>query len=301
MVKKFFARVNGGGTCQQIAQLSASPAGNRHSHSFPAVRFMSKVSFGLVTMFLLLALLGVTPLQAAQDEQKALTERATAFWQARVKGDWATVYDYLAESEKQGGTKEQYVTFSKEKGPFHYLSYKLGNVEVDGNVGWVKTAFEVEPTRFPGLPPNKIDTWQPWEKRDGQWYPIPHEQLQDVPKLPPNLRPLKEESAVIARANEFWQAREKEDYKTVYQYCPPAFREKVPAEEFLSKKALNTYVKHSVHWAEVSGDQAKVRITVDYRPNDPNLTKMEPSRETIMQQWIKVNNQWYLDIRESQE
>ena len=256
-------------------------------------------SFILVAMLLTLDLLAVGSLQAAQDERKALTERATALWQARVKGDWATAFDFLSDTEKRGGTKEQYIAFSKEKGPFHYLSYKLGDVEVDGDVGWVKTAYEVEPTRFPGLTPSKLDLWQVWEKRDGQWFPVPNARLQDVPKLPPRLRPLKEESAVTARANEFWQAREKEDYKSVYQYCPPAFREKVTAEEFLSKKALNVYLGHSILWAEVTGDHAKLRVAVDYRPNDPNLTKMEPTRETILQEWIKVNNQWYLDIRDS--
>jgi hypothetical protein len=301
MVRKFFSGVNGFGTYHQIGQRSVPQPGDRPSHSSPGGRFFLKTSFALAATFLIFGLLGSGSLQAAQDERKALTERATAFWEARVKGDWATVFDYLSESERKGGTKEQYVTFSKEKGPFHYLSFKLGDVEVEGDVGWVKTAFEVEPMKFPGLPPNKLDTWQVWEKRDGKWYPIPNERQQEVPKLPPrpDLRNLKEESAVIGRANEFWQAREKEDYKSVYQYLPPAFREKVPADEFLSKKALNTYVRHSIHWAEVSGDHAKVRITVDFRPNDPNLTKMDPSRETIMQEWIKVNNQWYLDIRES--
>ena len=129
---------------------------------------------------------------------------------------------------------------------------------------------------------------------------MPNARRQDVPKLPPRLRPLKDENAVIARANEFWQAREKDDYKAVYEYCPPAFREKVPIEEFLGKKALNSYVGHSIHWAEVSGDHAKVRVTVDYRPNDPNLTKMDPSQETIHAGMGKGDNQWYLDVREPQ-
>ena len=47
---------------------------------------------------------------------------------------------------------------------------------------------------------------------------------------------------------------------------------------------------------EVEGDRAKVRITVGSRPNDPNLTKMDPEHETIVQDWIKVKDQWYVDV-----
>ncbi len=152
--------------------------------------------------------------------------------------------------------------------------------------------------QFPGLPPHHMDTVQLWEKRDGNWYPIPKDRQEDVPRLPPRLRPLKEENAVMARANEFWQAREKGDYGTVYQFCAPAFREKVAKEEFLSKKALNIYVGHQILFAEVAGDRAKVKATIAYRPNDPSLTKIDPAEETVMQEWIKVKDQWYLDVKE---
>jgi len=286
---------------QQIGERSATQERNRGRSSLVPGGFLLKAPVALLAVFLFLGLLGSGSLQAAQDERKALTDRAKAFWDARVKGDWGTVFDFLADSEKKGGTKEQYIAFSKEKGPFRYLSYKLEDVEVESDTGWVKTAYELEPTRFPGLPPNKVNTWQVWEKWEGQWFPIPTDRQQEVPKLPPRLRPVKEESAVMARANEFWKAREKDDYKSVYQMLPPAFREKVPADEFLGKKALNTYVSHTVQWAEVSGDRAKVRITVDYRPNDPNLTKIDPQQEIILQQWLKVNNQWYLDVPEPKE
>ncbi len=189
----------------------------------------------------------------------------------------------------------------RKRGPSAIFPTRLGEVEVEGDTGWVKAAYELEPARFPGLPPHKVNTWQVWEKWEGKWFPIPKDRQEEVPKLPPRLRPVKDESAVMARANEFWKAREKDDYKAVYQMLPPAFREKVPADEFLGKKALNTYVGHTVHWAEVSGDRAKVRIAVDYRPNDPNLTKMDPLQEIIMQPWLKVNNQWYLDVTEPKE
>lgn len=250
----------------------------------------------VVAMVLVLNLSLVGGLQAAQDDSKALKERAKAFWEARVKGDWATVYDYLSEAELGGHTKEQYIAFSKEKGPFTYHSYTLGEVDVDGDLGWVKTVCDFSPTQFPGVRPTHLDRWEIWEKADGKWYPLPRQQYEDYPKLPPRLRPLDAEKAVTARANGFWQAREKNDYASIYQYCSPAFRESMPVEEFLSKKAQYLYVSHQILWTEVQGDRANVRVTVGYRPNDPHLTKMAPVQETIVQPWVKIDNQWFLDI-----
>jgi len=237
-------------------------------------------------------------LQAAQDDSKALRERATLYWEARVKGDWATEYDFLPEAKREATPKEEYVAKAKDYGPFRYLSYKLSAAETADDTGWVKVAYASEPVLFPGIRPSHADRWEQWEKIDGKWFPVDPARSEELPKLPPSLRPLKEEAIVIARANEFWKAREKNDYAAVYQFCPPSFRAKVPAEEFLSKKARNTYVGHHILWAEVQGDSANLRVSIDYRPNDPSLTKMTPMEETIEQVWVKVNSQWYLDITE---
>jgi hypothetical protein len=296
MMKRLLTTVNGKGQLQPNDRLSDPPLWVHRLYS-GFTKTLSVVLLGLVVaMVLVLNLFLVGTLQAAQDDSKALQERAKEFWEARVKGNWATVYDYLSETELGGRTKEQYVAFSKEKGPFTFLSYKLGEVEVEGNVGWVKTVCDFTPTQFPGVRPTHMDRWEIWEKEDGKWYPVPRQLYENYAKLPPRLRPLDEEKAVTARVNGFWQAREKSDYASVYQYCSPAFRESVSAEEFLSKKAQYLYVSHKVLWAEVQGDHANVRVTVGYRPNDPHLTKMTPVQETIVQPWVKVNNQWFVEI-----
>ncbi len=61
-----------------------------------------KVPFALLAMFLVLGFFSSGSLRAAQDERKALTDRAKVLWDARVKGDWGTAYDFLADSEKKG-------------------------------------------------------------------------------------------------------------------------------------------------------------------------------------------------------
>jgi hypothetical protein len=297
MAMKLILGVTSRGPHKQIGQTCLALVRNRRIPGVYLPWCFLKAACAIVGMLIILTISLAGPLHAAQDETKALRERATTLWEARVKGDWGTVYDYLSESKEIGtATKQQYIDFSKEKGPFVYVSYKVGEVEVDEDTGWVKTAFALRPLRFPEYPPNRVEQWQLWEKRDGKWYPIPKERMADEPKLPPSLRPLKEERAVTARADGFWQAREKSDYGSLYQYLPPSFREKVSKEEFLGKSALNVYVDHQVHWAEVEGDRANVRVTVGSRPNDPNLTKMDPNYETILQEWIKVKDQWYLDV-----
>jgi hypothetical protein len=299
MFLKFFFIFGGSGRYQgqsvgRLSCFSLRPI-NRLSHLSGRPFFRPQLVMAAIFLMLSLTLAG--SLLAAQDEAKTLRERATAFWEARVKGDWSTVYDYLSETERKGGTKDQYVEFTKEQGPFRYLSYKLGEVDVEGDSGWVKTAFSVTPMRFPGARPDQVDRWMVWEKRDGQWYPLTSKEEESVPKLPPRLRPVKEEKLVTARANEFWQAREKGDYPRIYQLCAPAFREKTSETTFLGKKAQNVYVGHRIEWAEVVGDHARVKVEVSFRPDDPHLTKIEPSKQTIFQQWVKVNDQWYLDIK----
>jgi hypothetical protein len=296
MTMKLVSGVESRGSHQQIGLPALTLVRKCRIPIFFWLRPLLKAPCAIVGMLLILNLSLVGSLQAAQDESKALRERATAFWEARVKGDYGTVYDYLSGSEVGSATKEEYVNFTKEKGPFVYLSYKLGEVDVDGETGWVNTAFDIRPLRFPGYPPNHIEQWLVWEKVDGKWYPIPKERQEEEPKLPPRLRPLKEERAVIARANEFWQAREKADYALLYEYLSPIYTKQIPKEEFLGKKAFYVYVDHEIHWAEIEGDHAKVRVTVGTRPSDPNLTKLDPSHETTIQEWIKVKGQWYLDV-----
>jgi hypothetical protein len=272
---------------------------DRESHT-PSVfaRPFQRALLAAFALFLVVNVSLVGPLQAAPDEKKALSERATAFWEARVKGDWGVVYDFLAEGAPKAGAKEEFIAYSKENGPFHYISFKLGDIDVDGDLGWVKTAYDLEPMRFQGLRANHVDTWQTWEKKNGKWYPLSNAQQQNAPKLPPRLRPLKEENAVMARVDQYWQAREKNDLTALYQFISPAFREKVSVQEFLNQRFPQTIVDHQILWAEVQGDSAKVRVTVFIRPNDPNMTKMDPTPETLMLPWIKVNGQWYLDVKD---
>jgi len=250
--------------------------------------------------FVLLSLALISPLPAAQDESKILREAATKFWEARVKGDWATVYDYLSEAERAGRTKERYVEVSSTVGPWRYLNYKLGGVETSDDTGWVEIEYSAEPVQFPGIKPKLVARWEHWEKVDGRWEVVYGKRVMDFPTRPPSQRSVEEERAVTARAEKFWKAQEKGDYTTVYELCSPSFRKALSLDEWLTKKAQNIYVSHEIMWAEVQGDQALVRVAFEYRPNDPTVSKMVPLDEIAMQNWMKVDGLWYLDVTASE-
>jgi hypothetical protein len=285
---------SGSGIDIQNFNCSGFPRNTRHTGSSLVSSATRWIVFFAVAIGLTLC--SATAPNAVADERKALRDRATLFWEARVKADAKAAYAFLTEEEKAKISKEQFEKTFKDKSAFRYFRYKIGDVEVDDELGWVFTEYEAAPVRFEKLPPKQVKLWQVWEERDGEWFPLPRERKDQAPKLPPKLRPLKEEAAVIARTNTFWQAREKGDYGSIYPLCPPSFRAKISKEEFLEKRAKNIYLAHEVHWAEVEGEHATVKLTFSYRPDDPNLTKLDPSSETMLQKWIKVEGNWYLDI-----
>ena len=235
---------------------------------------------------------------AQEKDVDVLKERAKTFWEARLKGDWATVYRYLPPAEKRGFTEEQFVSFRKEKGPFRYLSSELGRLEITGDLGWVEVRYAIQPAGFPEYPPRNMHLWQIWQKRDHNWFPLPRSKYTQVPKNPPHLRSAEEEALLSERVNEFWEAKEKEDWQFIYQQLDPHFRSKVSAEEFMSKEARYLYLSHRVDWAEVVEDHGRVRVTYTSRLLDPTLTKLSPVENSEVEEWIKVNGRWYRHIPE---
>ena len=232
----------------------------------------------------------------ADRDENTLKERAKVFWEARVNGDWATVYQYLSQEEKDKFTQEKFVSSRKEKGPFRFLSYELGGVESAGDLGWVEVRYAIQPLGYPEYPPRQMHLWDVWQKT-GDWYPVPASRSAEFPKNPPRLRPVEEEVSLAARVNGFWEAKEKNDWSSVYQHLDPDFRAGVSAEEFLEKRAFYSYLNHRVEWAEVTGNHGRVKVTYTCRLKDPSVSKLDPVETSVVEEWIKMNNQWYCHIR----
>lgn len=249
--------------------------------------------FGVLGM-----LMGVGSAQA-QGEEEALKARADKFWKARVQEDWATVYHFLFLEEKDKETQEQFVAFRKEKGPFRYLSAEVGKAAVAGEIGWVELSYAARPSAYPEVPPEQVAMWEPWRLQEGQWYPVPPQQWEQLPKRPPHLRPAEEEAALTQRAHEFWQAREGQDWALIYHYLDPDYRAKISEKKFLTKKSLFAYSDHRLDWVEVTGNQGRVKVTYFRKLNDPTLYKLKPKEDSMVEEWVKVDGTWYRRARQS--
>ncbi len=248
----------------------------------------------LTVLFVATLAFALASLGADQDASQSLTERAQTFWDARVKGDWGAVYSFLSAEEKARFSKEEFVNYRKEQGPFRFHSAKIEDVAQTDDLGWVKVEYSIQSAVFADLPAENVQKWDIWQKRDGQWYPILKKAYRkSVPQLPPKMRSAQEEASLAQRANELWKAKEKEDWVLIYRYLEPSFRENVPSEEFQKSKALSSYLSHSLEWVEVIGDQGRVKVTYTHKLNDPTLTKSEPEADEMIEEWIRVDGEWF--------
>ena len=48
---------------------------------------------------------------------------------------------------------------------------------------------------------------------------------------------------------------------------------------------------------EVMGNRGKVRIVYTRRPNDPSMQKMAPVKMLEVEDWLKVDGEWYRDLK----
>jgi hypothetical protein len=227
---------------------------------------------------------------------KGLKERAQAFWDARVREDWAVLYRYQPGSDKSQAGLDEFTAFNKKNSVFRFLSFELGQTETAGDLGWVKVVSTAQPTGVSHVAPKTTESWQLWEKVSGDWFPIPAKRLSEVPSRPPSMRSAADEAELTKRANDFWEAKEKEQWDLLYAYCDPEFRKTISKEEFQQKKAQYIYVTHSVDWAEATGDRGKVKVTSLIRPNDPYMSKVAPVSDSGVEEWVKIEGVWYRSL-----
>jgi glucan-binding YG repeat protein len=230
---------------------------------------------------------------AQETTESSLTERADLLWKALVAEDWATEYQFLSPEEATTITKDTFVSLRKEKWLLRYLSATVGKAVSSNDIGWVEVSLNFRLNNTPEIQPEQRTTWDLWQRKDGQWYRVSAQQREHVPKLPPHLRPAEEESSLSQRIHAFWQARERQEWKLVYQYLDPTFQKKTSEEEFLKSKAIYSYLSHRVEWVEVIGESGRARVAYAYKINDPSLTKLDTRENFALEKWIKMNGQWY--------
>lgn len=247
----------------------------------------------MLSVCLITVLIGSFAEAQQEHATQALKERAKTLWNARVAGDWATVYNLLPVEETSEMTKEAFVAQRKEKDPFRYLSTKLGEAAVAGAMGWVELEYDVQLKDYPQAPPRHMQTWSVWFVKNGQWYPMTKEQREQAPKLPPQKRPADEEARLSSRAQEFWKAREGRDWALTYQFLKPEYRAQVPVEQFLPSDRPPSYLSHRLEWTEVNGEHGRVKVAFTYELKEPESPKPGPQENSIIEDWVKTDGQWY--------
>jgi hypothetical protein len=242
---------------------------------------------------LLAAVVVATATLGAADDVAVLKDRATRLWQGRVTGDWNTVYDLMSKEEQAQVPKDRFVAFQSKGGVFRYTSATVGDVSIDADLAWIAVEFTVQASQYEGVPARNVKTWDLWRKQSDEWRPVAKGLLDQFPRRPPHARNGVEEQALAARVNAVWEARRAQDWKKVYTFLDPDFRQREPIETFLARRSQYVYLGHTLEWAEVTEDRGRVKVSYDYKFDDPSLSKMEPKRNTEFEEWVKIDGQWY--------
>lgn len=125
----------------------------------------------LVAFVLLLA-----PVMAwAQDHgvEEALRKRAQAFWEARVKDDYAAQYQFLEPKLRRTLSLADYL---KRQGPIQYLEARVGDVKVEEAKGlvqvWVRARIKSSGAgqKLPDISKQENEVSDEWVRRGGEWY-----------------------------------------------------------------------------------------------------------------------------------
>lgn len=243
--------------------------------------------------------MGTMPAFAAADRQD-LEPLAKRYWAAEVAMDYEAVYGMLSASEQATISRQDYVTMRREGGPPRYLTAQIGEFAHDGDLAWVYLTFDWVFSHHPNAGSRPGYAWQLWRHADG-WHPVPPMERDQWPLYPPKLRSAADEAVLKERVVGLWRAKTSENWKDVYAYMPPWFRDRISLEKFLGNKALYVYLSPQVEWVEAKGDQGRAKVTVATRHNDPAATKMKPQPDRFVEAWIKVDGTWYLKVPPPEE
>lgn len=135
---------------------------NRHVRPGPAgLRYWASA---LVTAILLA---GCASLPNGGD-RASLQERAAAFWEARMAGDWLTAYQYESASVEEGGIDLQ--AYVRKQGLIFKSAKVTGVVVKEGNeaIANVEIAYVIPGFASAGATETSME--DPWVLIDGQWY-----------------------------------------------------------------------------------------------------------------------------------
>lgn len=235
---------------------------------------------------------------AENPEANKLRAQAEVFWQAREAEDWAKCYEILSPEDVAGISQQEFIEGKQQQEKLRYSAVSVQDVQVDGAYGWVDVSYRYLPKGFESLPPKDTRVWDVWRRENGVWRPLLPQRLMEAPKLPPTLRSQEDETILAKRIEQFWAARETQDWAALYQLLEPAYRARQSEQEFLKMRAKHLYLSHKLEWTEVDkgSENGRGKVNYSYRYNDPNVSKMAPQEAVAVEEWIKVNDEWFKRI-----
>lgn len=238
--------------------------------------------------------------QGAPDEASLVQQRAKELWAAKVEDRWDVVFDFLPPEEQAlAKSRDDYAAYNKAGGPFQYLSAEVGEAIVDGDTAWVALKFSVKPRLYP-LKPDQVQKWEVWLKRD-DWRPIPRTVENQFPARPPKARDTEEDARLAARIEALWKHTERGDWRSVYDFLDPKYRAANTIEQHMARRAKYLYSSSKLVWVETQGTVGRAKVSFQQKLNDPTLTKLEPEEKTLVEEWIKVDGQWYRNTMPASE
>ena len=226
----------------------------------------------------------------------SLEERAQQYWQARVDKNWKDLYAFLEPWQRASGTPTDYEAWARDYEPFNVLSFRIVRVDEEGPYGWVRVNYESTLRLYPDSLPRQTEVDQKWQAESGNWYPVGAQNVDAYP-LSPAYRDQAGEKQLRQRFQGTWDARRARDWERLYQFVDPNDLDDVSQAEFAESESLFEYLSCDVKWIEVVADQGKVRAAYHHRVTDPNMTKLPPREAEITEFWVKVNDEWYRDLK----
>ncbi len=228
------------------------------------------------------------------DPKAVLLVMAGKIWTARVERDCKTVAQYLDPNEYVAETPEERIEIC-EKDPFRYTKYQFGEVEVEGQFGWVHVDYETKLAPYQAEPAQEVQAIEKWRITNRQWYPVAARIYETCPESP-SVRNAAEEKLLKERFETTWKMRLAKDWKSLYEMTDPKDRVKVSESAYAESEGLIEFYEHELEWAQVMGDVGEVRVTYNHRLADPNLSKLAPRKINLSEHWIKRNGEWYRDL-----
>lgn len=228
-----------------------------------------------------------------------LAERVADYWKYRQADEPAPLFDFLTPDRRSGSTAEDYAAWYRENEPFVIQSYEIGEIARQQRFAWAEVTYSTKLRKFPNLPPRKSQMWQKWVEIDGAWYPAPPSEQKLIPAAPAQ-RDAAAEQRLRQAFEQAWQFRAASNWAGLYQVTDPNDHDQISEDEFVRvHEALSVrYLDYRIEWVEVAqaADRGRVRVTFTTTLTDPTVSKIGDKTQSVEEQWVEVDGNWFLDI-----